>query len=328
MRWLALLGVVMVAGCGAAAAEPSRVTEPFASAEHRFTARLPVGWSVAAESLTPTLTDPREILAAGTMRDMRAAPGSCAHVPVGALQRMRSTDAFVTVRERAGGAPFPERPARFALDAPDDVEAAGCVGDAPALEFHWFAFRDAARNFHVLVAFGRAVTAERRAEALALLDSLRFEPALPGVEADSDLALRLRDADLRLSWVTAPQRWRRYDWRITSVDAERLALGTFDLTRAQPDPNCTPRTAIEALPADGAFIVVFEYAGRDGAGIPERAGARSLGPELPFECMGASRVARWREGERAFQAFVVLGPGAGAAVEREARSIVNSIHAW
>ncbi len=34
------------------------------------------------------------------------------------------------------------------------------------------------------------------------------------------------------------------------------------------------------------------------------------------------------EGERAFQAFVVLGPGAGAAVEREARSIVKSIHAW
>ena len=66
-------------------------------------------------------------------------------------------DAFVTVQERYGAPQFPQRP-----------------------EIHWFGFRDAGRGFHVLVAIGSDAPPERRAEAVDLLDSLRFEPAPEG----------------------------------------------------------------------------------------------------------------------------------------------------
>jgi hypothetical protein len=44
------------------------------------------------------------------------------------------------------------------------------------LGVYWFGFRDAGRGFQVLVALGRSASPARVAEALALLDSLRFDP--------------------------------------------------------------------------------------------------------------------------------------------------------
>jgi hypothetical protein len=318
----ALLAVAVLAGCGSEGGA-SRV--PVANAEHRYTAVLPVGWELAAESLTPTLTNPVEILFASTIDDVRPAEGACAHMPVGGLERMGPRDALVTVQERYGRPRFPARPERFALTGRVDYGGGGTCADGEAeLEEYWFDFSDANRGFHVLVALGPEAPPARREQALALLDSLRFEPGPEGVRIDPDLATGVEDREARLAWQLPTPRWQRYDWPMTSAHAERVLAGTFDLERSPPDSNCTPRAALEAMPPDGAFLYVFEYLGAHGQ-IPERRGELALGPEVAYECMGESRMVRWREGGRAFQAHVYLGSRASPQLERDARSILNSI---
>ena len=142
------------------------------------------------------------------------------------------------------------------------------------------------------------------------------------------MAAGFEDRAAGLAWQMPLPPWRRYDWPLTSAATERLMLGTFELERGPPDANCTPRAALEAMPAGGAFIYVFEYldlADRWKRGIPERDGELALGPETPYECMGTSRMVAWQERGRAFQAHVYLGPRAGPRLERDVRSILNSI---
>jgi len=323
MRWrCALLAAVLLAGCES---EPGPLSLPVSSAEHRYTAVLPAGWKLAGESLTPTLTNPVEILFASTIDDVRAAEGACAHMPVGGLERMGPRDALVTVQERYGEPRFAARPERFALEGRVDHGGGGTCAEGEAqLEEYWFDFSDANRGFHVLVAFGPEAPAARREEALTLLDSLRFEPGPEGVRIDPDLATGVEDRDARLGWQLPTPRWQRYDWPMTSAVTERVLAGTFDLERSPPDGNCTPRAALEAMPPTGAFIYVFEYLGAHGQ-IPERRGELELGAEIAYECMGESRMVTWREGGRAFQAHVYLGPRASPQLEDDARSILNSI---
>src|SRR5205085_8833547 len=73
---------------------------------------LPAGWHAASRSLTPHLTNPRELLSAGTGR--LPAGGACAQMPSAALAAMRAEDVLVTVQERLGSPrAFPARPAHF-----------------------------------------------------------------------------------------------------------------------------------------------------------------------------------------------------------------------
>lgn len=325
--WPILLVLVFALGAGCSAEEPARdraaAPARFVSDAHRFSAELPAGWERAQRSLTPGLSNPAEILSAGTVRDVRPAAGACAHMPVGALERIGPRDVLVNVQERYGEARFPDRPERFALPAPDPgSDAAACARNGDRLDVYWFGFRDARRGFHVLVALGREAPPERREEALALLDSLRFEPGPEGVHLDSNEVVPFRDHGL--SWLMPLPRWRHYDRPLTSVGGERLVLGTFELAHGPPDENCTPRPAIDALPPDGAFIYVFEYTDHR-VTAPERSGELRLGPETSYECIGRSRMVRWRDRGRDLQAHVALGPRASAALEREARSILNSI---
>jgi hypothetical protein len=136
------------------------------------------------------------------------------------------------------------------------------------------------------------------------------------------------DEEAGLAWQMPVPPWQRYDRPLTSLVGERLVLGTFDLPPAPPDPDCTPRAAIDAMPPDGAFIYLFEYldlAARFKQRIPERTGEITLGPEMAFECMGESRKATWRQHGRAFQAHVSIGPRASDELKRDVRSILNSI---
>jgi hypothetical protein len=329
-----LLVVAVLVGCGAEDARrvgaPAPV--PFESREHRFTAALPAGWEWASRSLTPTMSpNPIEILTAGTVRGMQPLDGSCGHMPMGAIERMGPRDALVSVFERYGVARFPDRPARFAL--PDRIEhgdAMTCADTATRLDDYWFDFRDVDRGFHVLIVFGRDVPRERREQALALLDSLRFEPGPQGVDLDSDIAVPFEDATARLSWQMPVPPWRRYDWPMTSVQGERLSLGTFDLERRPPDRNCTPRAAIDTMPADGAFIYLFEYidlAERWKRRFPQRTGPLTLGPETAPECMGKSRTVIWQDRGRAFQAHAYIGAHASDRLRHDVTSILNSIQA-
>ena len=154
---------------------------PAAVPERGFAFDLPDGWHLSSESQTPALTNPVEILSAGTVPSGRPNEGSCAHIPTSALERIGPKDAFVTVQERYGTPQFPHRPERFTLPPRSEgTEAETCARNGKQLDIHWFGFRDAGRGFHVLVVFGSDAPPERRAEAVDLLDSLRFEPAPEG----------------------------------------------------------------------------------------------------------------------------------------------------
>jgi hypothetical protein len=327
-RWLLLLAAV-VAGCGADVDRVREAGTPVSVTERDFALDLPDGWHLSPESQTPELTQPVEILSAGTRPFGPPGEGSCAHVPVSALERMGPQDAFVTVLERYGSPAFPPRPEPFALPPRSDgIDAEACARNSTRLDFHWFGFRDAGRGFHVLVAFGAEAPAARRAEAVELLDSLRFEPGPEGVRLDSDLTGRFEDEEIGLAWQMPVPPWRRIDRPLTSMHGERLVLGTFDVPPGPPDPDCVPRAAIDAMPPDGAFVYLHEYldfTDHPKTRIPERTGELTLGPERIYECMGMSRMVAWHENGRAFQAHVFAGPRASDALMRDARSVLNSI---
>jgi hypothetical protein len=145
-----------------------------------YTVALPDRWYRAETSLTPSLVDPREILAVATFP-----------IPLcNSLERVPPADVFVTVQERAHGADgregFPARPASFEPDPalPGLSTWPYCDGYAeppiPMLDY-WFGFSDAGRAFHVFVGIGKNAPSDLRRDAFDILNSLRFDPAVkPG----------------------------------------------------------------------------------------------------------------------------------------------------
>jgi hypothetical protein len=92
---------------------------------------LPGDWRAAAHSLTPQLSNPRQLLAAGT--GPLPAGGECAHLPSAALRAMGTHDVLVNVQERLGStATFPIRPAHFKATGDTRSEAIDCAGPRPA----------------------------------------------------------------------------------------------------------------------------------------------------------------------------------------------------
>jgi hypothetical protein len=148
---------------------------------HGIAVELPPGWEAAPTSLTPGLTDPREVLAVATF-PLQYRPTLCAHVAGSALEDLGPRDAFVTLQERgldsdSAWQGFPARPRHFGPGLGGASEAGDCVPRARFAD-HWFGFSDRDRHFHVLVAFGPDATAATRAQAWAVLDSLRIDPTV------------------------------------------------------------------------------------------------------------------------------------------------------
>lgn len=183
-RWVVVALLLSLSSCGTdepervAAATPAPVV---ALGARGVNAELPSGWQAAPASLTPNLTDPREVLAVGTY-PLRFRETDCAHMPGSALEDLGPADALVTVQER-GAEPgstwqgFPARPAHFGPELGGGSEASAC---APAATFtdHWFGFSDGDRHFHVLVAYGPEASPEVRAQAWAILDGLQIDPTV------------------------------------------------------------------------------------------------------------------------------------------------------
>jgi hypothetical protein len=177
----ALAGALAGAGCGAV---DERAAAPKPAALVRFEAHglsvaLPPRWRPAPRSLTPALTDPREVLAVATF-PLRYRRTACAHLAGSALEDLGPDDAFVTLQERgldpaSTWSDFPERPARFGPELGGPSEASACVPSAHFTD-HWFGFTAGERHFHADVAFGPQASAETRAQAWAILDSLRVDP--------------------------------------------------------------------------------------------------------------------------------------------------------
>jgi hypothetical protein len=194
---VAIAGLVTVAVSSLRQPQPSTVTTAdgiiVENLAYGFTVEHPVNWHRATTTLTPNLIDPVQILALGT-GDLPPGGHSCAQQPVAALEAMSPTDALITVQERlspemAGLAPdqpldeaagFPARPGQFPPSGSSGSQynstVVECLAEPPAFDHWWFAFNDAGRGFHILVAIGTGASERTRAETWAILDSLQFEP--------------------------------------------------------------------------------------------------------------------------------------------------------
>ncbi len=177
----ALSGGLAGAGCGAvevrAAVRPAAGLVQFEA--HGLKVVLPPRWRPAHGSLTPGLGDPREVLAAATFA-LRYRRTACAHVAGSALEDLGPDDAFISLQERgldpgSAWSDFPERPAHFGPELGGPSEASACVPTAHFSD-HWFGFTAGARHFHADLAFGTQASANTRAQAWAILDSLRVDP--------------------------------------------------------------------------------------------------------------------------------------------------------
>src|SRR4051812_8750439 len=165
------LAAVVLSGCGAHAAAPAP-----AYTAHGVSVELPAGWQPAHETLTPQLSDPREVLSVGTFA-LRYRKGECAQMPSSALADLGPGDALVTLQERgrdAGPDGFPPRPQHFGPGP--GIESVECVPDR--LAAHWFGFSDGDRRFHALVVFGRDAPPAVHDQAWAILDGLRVDPGV------------------------------------------------------------------------------------------------------------------------------------------------------
>ena len=307
-----LLAGLALSSCGAdeprpapaAAAAPAGMTR-YTDERRGFEITFPSGWRRADTILTPNLTAPREILSVGTVEPVPNRVGSaCAQHPVETLERVGPRDVFVTIQERANTVSGEMRPGPPQLDAvvPDDSETAACVRSGVPFRSYWMPFTIGHRGFYANAAVGDDVPPERRAELQAVLDS--FTPRANHVEDD-------RQRGVRFSY---PDPWRVYPFPLTGVELPlQIALGTFPLEQAGPDPNCSPATALKARGEDGGLLFVFEYT--DLSETQKERFPRRLGPfelserdPVPYECFGLSYLIRWRvPSDRVFQAHL-YGP--------------------
>ncbi len=132
---------------------------------------VPAGWHIAPRSLTPHLTDPREIVTATTFPPVTSAR-ACTQWPD---VRLGPGDALVTVQERAGRIAFAPRPRRFEPVPVSPITARlvqSCVGGGSV---DYQDFSDGFRNFHALVVIDARASAQVRVEAYQILDRLRFD---------------------------------------------------------------------------------------------------------------------------------------------------------
>jgi len=185
VRPIVIVAAAALAGSSCGATETERVASAPVPTETQgargLTVKLPAGWQAAPSTLTPKLSDPREVLSVATY-PLRYRETGCAHVAGSALEDLGPGDAFITVQERGLDASsswsgFPERPVRFGPELGGPSEASAC---APGARFadHWFGFSDGGRHFHVDVAFGPQASPDVRRQAWAILDGLHVDPAV------------------------------------------------------------------------------------------------------------------------------------------------------
>lgn len=141
---------------------------------HRLSYIVPPGWLRATSSLTPRLVDPVEVMAVGTY-DLQPGGRECGHLPENAARNMSSGSALVSLQESAPRH-FGPRSQPFELGPPAEHHQLGDCAERSDLQVHWTGFSEAGRGFYVLVVFGPETPEVVRAEAVAILDSVRIEP--------------------------------------------------------------------------------------------------------------------------------------------------------
>ncbi len=294
-----------------------------------YSLTIPAGWHRAEHSLTPTITDPVEMVSLATAPFERG-EGICR-----ALDRVIPSGALVTVQERlhggVGAPDFPPRPAEFrprpAVEGNSTWAWCGRRDSEPPLpmDHYWFGFSDRGRAFHVLVAFGKEAPEALRMEAFALLDSLQLAP----VEAAPTFA------------IAVPDGWQRADEpvdEITTNPRELVVMSTFEVPRAaKASDHCGPfyDHALDHMEGDEGLLAIRERLGNEVAGppnFPNRPEAFELRPVEPE--LGGCRsrdgrmFRRWwipfEDRGRDFYAQVEIGVDAPDTVRRDAESALNS----
>jgi hypothetical protein len=150
----------------------------YSDPEQGFSVEYPPDWTRAEESLTPRLTDPKEILSLGTF-PLRPGGHNCAQFPENAIDDLGPGDALVSIQERKNDRPSPfyqERPAHFgASDGTGHDESPYCLDHEKSFFHRWIPFTDRGRYFYAYVAMGDDVSAERKDQMWEVIDSLRFQ---------------------------------------------------------------------------------------------------------------------------------------------------------
>jgi hypothetical protein len=197
---LALLGIVAAAllceyaagdlNLGSrAGADPGRTQ--YQNARRGFSVEYPASWKRAASPMFPLIIEPRSILTVSTFaippgRDR----GECGLIPSRVRARVGRDGAVVAIYayhlRGKSLRRFSARPTRFQLDAKHHLSSSyfqsprggrtpGADGD------EWlFPFRDEGRTFSATVLLGPKASAERRRDAVAVLNSLRVDSRAPG----------------------------------------------------------------------------------------------------------------------------------------------------
>lgn len=164
-----------------AASRPAVPTnwESYESDRWGYNVRFPRDWRRASQTLTPKVSDPRNILALGTF-PLRYRPTDCEAFAGSAQADLRSRDVLITVQERgldpeSDWRTFPQRPARFRLSERTGAGPSGCEGRSER-DSYWIPFTDAGRHLYLFVAIGTQAPKHARRDALRVVDSLRFDP--------------------------------------------------------------------------------------------------------------------------------------------------------
>jgi hypothetical protein len=176
----------LLAACGGQGSQSAENRSPpdrttYRSAKWAYTVSFPSEWRRARGRLSPKLTNPREILSLGTF-PLRYRPTDCEAFAGSAQQDVGTRDVFLTIQESVGrSSDFSPRPRHFGptTKAPGQPEAVKPIepSSCPHSDalVHWIPFRDAGREFYVLLAFGKSAPQDVQAEAYGILDSLRFD---------------------------------------------------------------------------------------------------------------------------------------------------------
>jgi hypothetical protein len=101
---------------------------------------------VAAETLTPELDQPTELLSLGTY-PLTPGGDDCVQIPERAIESLGPTDVFLTLQESSSAKGFPGRPNSFSAEGGEEADAAGCLDNAEDVFFRMFRFTDEGRSF-------------------------------------------------------------------------------------------------------------------------------------------------------------------------------------
>ena len=191
--------VLLVVAVGSLLPQPGIVVDPVTRDVTAWTGasvELPAGWEVATQTLMPN--GPQEQFVASTS-DLPVGGDECAQVPEAALEQLGPTDALVVVQRLHPSQP--DDPTlgtldRWPADARNQTSFRQCPANGDELDMYWFHAQLDGRGYWVLGAFGPQADAQRRAEALSILNSFQPAGTRPAAQTQTVVVPDVRGLDL------------------------------------------------------------------------------------------------------------------------------------